>query len=168
MRRQLALAASAGASAVCLNARVLGADGLGGMLAAAAGLGLDAAVEVHDAAEAAAAVAAGAKIVGVSNRDPATWALTTPVDFVTRELVRPINETVPYTPTATRSRPARPRPPRRSATPARRRDRRGSRPGSFKKHGTGPRWPDAAGWVGEGGDANGLRGETGEGWGTGV
>jgi hypothetical protein len=51
---------------------------------------------VHDAAEAAAAVAAGAKIVAVSNRDPVTWELQTPVDFVTRELVRPVNETVGY------------------------------------------------------------------------
>jgi indole-3-glycerol phosphate synthase len=44
---QLAQAASAGAAAVCLNARVLGAAGLAPMIAAAAGLGLDAAVEVR-------------------------------------------------------------------------------------------------------------------------
>jgi len=95
---QICQAAACGAAAVCLNARVLidpgSTHGLAAMLSAASGLGLEALVEVHNTDEAAAAVAAGAKLIGVSNRDMDTWQLATPVDGLTHLLQRPLPETV--------------------------------------------------------------------------
>ncbi|HEY6378889.1 MAG TPA: indole-3-glycerol phosphate synthase TrpC [Candidatus Dormibacteraeota bacterium] len=66
---QVAQARAAGADAVLLIVAVLGAAGLEECLAAAARAGLDALVEVHDAAEAKLAADGGAALVGVNNRD---------------------------------------------------------------------------------------------------
>ena len=67
-------ARAAGADAVLLIVRILGDDSLGRLLAEARGLGLDALVEVHDAAELQRALSAGADIVGINNRDLATFS----------------------------------------------------------------------------------------------
>jgi indole-3-glycerol phosphate synthase len=66
--RQLDEAVAAGAAAVLLMVSVL-ADALPDYLRATELLGLDALVEVHDEAELALALAAGASIIGVNNRD---------------------------------------------------------------------------------------------------
>ena len=57
-----------GADAVLLIVRVVG-GALSGLLRAASAAGLEALVEVHDEAEAEAALMAGAKLVGINNRD---------------------------------------------------------------------------------------------------
>ncbi len=72
------------ADAVLLIARFLG-DELGPMLAAARDRGFDALVEVHTRAELDAALAAGADLVGVNNRDLAALS----VDLATFERVAP-------------------------------------------------------------------------------
>lgn len=66
--RQVEEAAEAGASAVLLIVAVLG-EQTAGYLAFARALGLDALVEVHDDAELDIALAAGASLIGVNNRD---------------------------------------------------------------------------------------------------
>jgi indole-3-glycerol phosphate synthase len=63
----------AGADAVLLIARALDVEQLRALRERAAALGLDALVEVHDEAEVDAALAAGADLVGVNNRDLATF-----------------------------------------------------------------------------------------------
>jgi indole-3-glycerol phosphate synthase len=74
-----------GADAVLLIAAAFPAEARAGELARlrerALGLGLDALVEVHDAEELAAALASGADLVGVNNRDLRTFA----VDLATTE-----------------------------------------------------------------------------------
>jgi indole-3-glycerol phosphate synthase len=65
---QLLEAREAGASAVLLITAVLG-RALADYLAFASALGLEALVEVHDDAELAHALAAGARVLGVNNRD---------------------------------------------------------------------------------------------------
>jgi indole-3-glycerol phosphate synthase len=72
---QLFEARAAGADAVLLIAAALEPDALAALAARAAALGLDALVEVHDADELAAAIEAGARIVGVNNRDLRTLAV---------------------------------------------------------------------------------------------
>jgi indole-3-glycerol phosphate synthase len=62
-----------GADAVLLIARVLPPAELRALRERAAGLGLDALLEVHDEAEVDAALAAGADLVGINNRDLATF-----------------------------------------------------------------------------------------------
>lgn len=66
---QVLEARAAGASAVLLIVRALGAARLGDLLAFARGVGLDALVEVHDRAEAETALGAGARVIGVNSRD---------------------------------------------------------------------------------------------------
>lgn len=66
--RQLAEAAQAGASAALLIVAVLG-EATGAYLRLAEQMGLEALVEVHDEAELELALAAGARLVGVNNRD---------------------------------------------------------------------------------------------------
>lgn len=66
-------ARAAGADAVLLIVAALGADLLGRMIVAAAEVGIDALVEVHDREEAATAHAAGATLIGVNNRDLETF-----------------------------------------------------------------------------------------------
>jgi len=62
-----------GADAVLLIARALAPEALGALRERAAALGLDALVEVHDEAELEVALAAGADLVGINNRDLATF-----------------------------------------------------------------------------------------------
>lgn len=71
---QIDEALAAGASAVLLIVAVLG-PATGAYLAYATALGLDALVEVHDAAELDVALAAGARIIGVNNRDLTTLTI---------------------------------------------------------------------------------------------
>jgi indole-3-glycerol phosphate synthase len=71
---QLLEAKEAGADAVLLIARVLG-EYLASYLDLAHSLGLEALVEVHDEAELALAITAGARILGVNNRDLSTLAI---------------------------------------------------------------------------------------------
>jgi indole-3-glycerol phosphate synthase len=74
---QLAESAAAGADAVLLIVRALPGDRLPRLLAEARRLGIEALVEVHDAAEMAAAAAAGATVVGINNRDLGTFTVDT-------------------------------------------------------------------------------------------
>ncbi len=74
---QLAESAAAGADAVLLIVRALPGDRLPRLLAEARRLGIEALVEVHDAAEMAAAEAAGATVVGINNRDLGTFTVDT-------------------------------------------------------------------------------------------
>jgi indole-3-glycerol phosphate synthase len=60
---------AAGADAVLLIARLLEPEQLGELLQAARDVGLDVLVECHDAADLAAALDAGADLVGINNRD---------------------------------------------------------------------------------------------------
>lgn len=66
-------ARAAGADAVLLIVAALDPDLLAEMIATASDAGLDALVEVHNAAEASMARAAGATLVGVNNRNLATF-----------------------------------------------------------------------------------------------
>jgi indole-3-glycerol phosphate synthase len=66
-------ARAAGASAVLLIVRILDDAELRDLHAVAAGCGLGVLVEVHDEGEVERAVAAGARIVGINNRDLATF-----------------------------------------------------------------------------------------------
>lgn len=79
---QVLEARAAGASAVLLIVRALGADRLRVLLGVAAGLGLEALVEAHTGPELDLALESGAVVVGVNSRDldtfrvdPAAWAL---------------------------------------------------------------------------------------------
>jgi len=64
---------AAGADAVLLIVSILAGARLGDLLAAAKGLGLAALVECHTAAELDRALTAGARVVGINNRDLATF-----------------------------------------------------------------------------------------------
>ncbi len=75
-RWQVWEARAAGADAVLLIVAALTDGELGGLLATAAEAGLEALVEVHDAAELAGALGAGARIVGVNNRNLKTLAVS--------------------------------------------------------------------------------------------
>ena len=66
---QILEAKAAGADAVLLIVAALDPVELRALAGCAAGLGLDALVEVHDAGELRAAIDAGARIVGVNNRN---------------------------------------------------------------------------------------------------
>jgi indole-3-glycerol phosphate synthase len=70
---QVAEAAAAGADAVLLIVAALDPDRLAGLLAACEAAGVEALVEVHDAAELAVANRAGAPLIGVNNRDLRTF-----------------------------------------------------------------------------------------------
>ena len=64
---------AAGADAILLIVAILDAPRLRDLLAAAKGLGLAALVECHTAAELDAALAAGSRLIGINNRDLATF-----------------------------------------------------------------------------------------------
>jgi indole-3-glycerol phosphate synthase len=78
-------ARAAGADAVLLIARALAPEVLAALRERAAGLGLDALVEVHDTDELAIALAAGADLVGINNRNLATFE----TDLATSERLAP-------------------------------------------------------------------------------
>jgi indole-3-glycerol phosphate synthase len=84
-RYQLLEARAAGADAALLIVAALAPDALRRLRDACAELGLAALVEVHDEREAEAALAAGATIVGVNNRDLRTFA----VDLAASEKILP-------------------------------------------------------------------------------
>ncbi len=78
---QLAEARAAGADAVLLIVAALGDGELGELLAGAQALRLDALVEVHDGQELDRALAAGARLVGVNNRDLRTLTVSLQTSF---------------------------------------------------------------------------------------
>jgi indole-3-glycerol phosphate synthase len=79
-------ARASGADAVLLIVAVLGRDGLDELLAACALAGIEALVEVHTEGEALVARTAGARLVGVNNRDLTTFR----TDLAVAERVRPL------------------------------------------------------------------------------
>lgn len=81
---QLDEAVAVGADAVLLIAAVLG-RGLKRMLAATTGAGLEALVEVHDEGELALALEAGARLIGINNRDLRSFV----VDLAVTERLAP-------------------------------------------------------------------------------
>lgn len=84
---QLAESRAAGADAVLLIVRILEDPLLAELLSGAREFGMDALVEVHDAAELERALAAGAEVVGINNRDLSNFRSSV---AVTLELVRRI------------------------------------------------------------------------------
>ena len=87
-RYQVVEARAAGADALLLIVAALTDPELASLLAATREAGLEALVEAHDAEEVARAVAAGAAVVGINNRDLKTFN-------VDRELVARLRRTVP-------------------------------------------------------------------------
>jgi indole-3-glycerol phosphate synthase len=75
-----------GADAVLLITAILETSGLRSLIALAASLAMDALVEAHDEHELERAVAAGAKIIGINNRDLRTFH----VDLATTERLAPL------------------------------------------------------------------------------
>ncbi len=73
--RQIREAVVAGADAILLIAAILTQDQLKHFLSLATGAGLAALVEVHDETELDRAVAAGARLIGVNNRDLKTFSV---------------------------------------------------------------------------------------------
>lgn len=86
-------AAAWGASGVLLIVAALDDADLAGLIAESKVAGLDALVEVHTEEEARRAVAAGASLVGVNNRDLADFG----VDLATSERIAPLLAEVPVT-----------------------------------------------------------------------
>jgi indole-3-glycerol phosphate synthase len=84
---QVVEARAAGADAVLLIVAALAQDTLVTLLGEARRLGMDALVEVHDAAEAARAVSAGAAIIGVNHRNLATFEMDMGLTARLRSLV---------------------------------------------------------------------------------
>jgi len=72
---QILEAAAAGADAILLIARLLEPGRLAELHRLAVGLGLGVLTEIHDEADADAALAAGASLIGVNNRDLDTFAV---------------------------------------------------------------------------------------------
>jgi indole-3-glycerol phosphate synthase len=85
---QLAEARAAGADAALLIVAALSDRELSALLAVGAPYGLELLVETHDAEEAARAVASGAKIIGINNRDLKTFTLD-------RELAVRLRDAIP-------------------------------------------------------------------------
>src|SRR5262249_33790380 len=74
-RYQIVEARAIGADAILLIVAALTDAELGTLLAAAREAGLEALVEAHDAGEVARAVAAGAEVIGINNRDLRTFTV---------------------------------------------------------------------------------------------
>ena len=87
-RYQVVEARAAGADALLLIVAALTDAELAALLAATREMGLEVLVEAHDAGEVARAVAAGAEVVGINNRDLKTFT-------VDRELAARLRPTVP-------------------------------------------------------------------------
>jgi indole-3-glycerol phosphate synthase len=103
--RQVLEAAQWGADAILLIVAILSRAQLGQMLALAAGASLAALVEVHDEAELDCALAAGASLLGVNNRDLKTFK----VDLATTErLAARLLSSFPGAPGASRPTPGAP------------------------------------------------------------
>ncbi|HLZ93820.1 MAG TPA: indole-3-glycerol phosphate synthase TrpC [Candidatus Dormibacteraeota bacterium] len=85
--RQVLEARAAGADAVLLIVAALPVEGLARLMDAAAARGLASLVEVHDEAEAVAAVDAGAYIIGVNHRDLRTFEVDLGLTERLRDLV---------------------------------------------------------------------------------
>ena len=83
---QIVEARVAGADALLLIVAVLGDNELRGLLAETRRYGMEALVEVHDEEEVERALAAGALVIGVNNRDLRTFD----VDIATTERLRPL------------------------------------------------------------------------------
>ena len=83
---QIVEAKSFGADAILLIAALLDVSLMRELRAQASGLGLDALVEVHSEKELAAAVDAGAAVIGINNRDLKTFA----VDLATTQRLAPL------------------------------------------------------------------------------
>jgi len=90
---QMAMAAECGAQGVNLEVAAL-KDRTGEMIEAAKSLGLDPLVQVHNKEELDLALEAGAKIVGITNRDVDTWEPINKISSVSREWEVPFEETV--------------------------------------------------------------------------
>jgi indole-3-glycerol phosphate synthase len=86
---QLWEARAAGADAVLLIVAILEPAQLRALLRSAAGLGLAALVECHTAAEVAAALGAGARLVGINNRDLHTFDTRLETTLELRPLIPP-------------------------------------------------------------------------------
>lgn len=80
-------ARAAGADAVLLIVAALADGELGGLLAEARAAGMDALVEVHDRAELDRALAAGARVVGVNNRDLRTLEVSLETSLALSEAI---------------------------------------------------------------------------------
>jgi indole-3-glycerol phosphate synthase len=78
---QVSEARAAGADAVLLIVAALSDEELGELLGEARAVGVDALVEVHDRAELERALAAGARVVGVNNRDLRTLTVSLETSF---------------------------------------------------------------------------------------
>jgi indole-3-glycerol phosphate synthase len=87
-RYQVVEARAAGADAILLIVAALSDAEMADLLAAAREISLDVLVEAHDAEEAARAVAVGAEVIGINNRDLRTFT-------VDRELVIRLRDRVP-------------------------------------------------------------------------
>ena len=83
---QLYEARAHGADAILLIVAILDQDSLTDLIAEARALGMTALVEVHDELEIERALAAGATVIGVNNRDLHTFE----VDLATTERLRPL------------------------------------------------------------------------------
>jgi indole-3-glycerol phosphate synthase len=83
---QIVEARAIGADAVLVILAAVDDDCAGELMASAAELGMDALVEVHDASEMERAVALGAELIGINNRDLATLR----VDLATTEKLAPM------------------------------------------------------------------------------
>ncbi len=78
-----------GADALLLIAKVLPAEELGRLLAVTESLGMEALVEVHDESDIGKALAAGATIIGINNRDLDTFETDVAVTEALRPLIPP-------------------------------------------------------------------------------
>ncbi|MFV2063632.1 MAG: tryptophan synthase subunit beta [Chloroflexota bacterium] len=86
-RRQLPLLRAAGADAVLLLAALHPRKRLAGLVRTALRLGLEPLVEAHSGKELAAAIASGARLIGINNRDLRTLDVDTELAVMLRSLV---------------------------------------------------------------------------------